>query len=155
MIIRKINKKDNAKIEEIIKSTFIEYELPRIGTAYQDKETTKMFQAYQNENDVYFVIEEDGEVVGGAGVKNLGKEICELQKMYFDKTIRGKGYGKLLITKCLETAKELGDKKCYLETISTLQAAIHIYEKHGFKHLKKPLGNTDHYSCDTWMIKEL
>ena len=158
MIIREIQLKDNAQIEKVIKQTFLEVGLPLVGTAYEDKETTKMYESYKGKNEIYFVVEIDGEVQGGAGIKHLKDfedDVCELQKMYFSSKIRGKGYGKIMIEKCLKSAKELGYKKCYLESASILQTAIHIYEKYGFKHLDKPLGSTGHYSCGVWMIKEL
>ena len=158
MIIREIQLKDNAQIEKVIKQTFLEVGLPLVGTAYEDKETTMMYESYQAENEIYFVIEVDGKVQGGAGIKHLKdfeEDVCELQKMYFSSKIRGKGYGKLIFEKCLQSAKELGYNKCYLESASILKTAIHIYEKFGFEHLDKPLGSTGHYSCGVWMIKEL
>mgnify|MGYP000745937353 FL=1 len=48
-------------------------------------------------------------IKGGAGIcqlKNEAYEICELQKMYFDSMMRGKGLGSLMIEKCLNFAKE-------------------------------------------------
>ncbi|MBT8260875.1 MAG: GNAT family N-acetyltransferase [Flavobacteriaceae bacterium] len=158
MLIREIQLKDNKQIEKVIKDTFIEVGLPLKGTAFEDIETSKMFESYQGENEIYFVIEVNGEVLGGAGVKQLKEfknEVCEIQKMYFSPIIRGKGYGKIIFEKCLQTAKELGYKKCYLESASVLKTAIHIYKKYGFKHLDKPLGNTGHYSCGVWMTKDL
>lgn len=158
MLIREIQIYDNAQIEKVIKDTFIEVGLPLKGTAYEDVETSNMFESYQNKNEIYFVIEIDGVVQGGAGIKHLKdfeSDVCELQKMYFSSKIRGFGYGKLMFEKCLQAAKDLGYKKCYLESASILKTAIHIYEKYGFKHLERPLGNTGHYSCGVWMIKEL
>ena len=158
MIIREIQLKDNAQIEKVIKQTFLEVGLPLVGTAYEDKETTMMYESYLAKNEIYFVIEVDGKVQGGAGIKHLKdfeEDVCELQKMYFSSKIRGKGYGKLIFEKCLQSAKELGYNKCYLESASILKTAIHIYEKFGFEHLDKPLGSTGHYSCGVWMIKEL
>ena len=157
-LIREIEAKDNAQVEHVIRSCFPEFELPLEGTAYADAETPKMFENYQANNEVYFVIEENGEVVGGAGIKPLKDfetDVCELQKMYFLTKVRGKGYGKLLFDKCLKAAKDLGYKQCYLESASQLKAAIHIYESFEFKHLDNPLGNTGHYSCGVWMIKDL
>ena len=55
----------------------------------------------------------------------------------------------------MTTAKEFGYKQCYIESASQLKAAIHIYESYGFKHLKGALGNTGHFSCGVWMIKDL
>lgn len=158
MSIREIQLNDNAQIEQVIKQTFIEIGLPLIGTAYEDKETSKMYQSYQGEKEVYYVLEVNGKVLGGAGLKQLNNykdEVCEIQKMYFSAKIRGKGYGKLIFKKCLEAAKQFGYKRCYIETTPLLKAAIHIYEEFGFEHLDKPLGNTGHYSCGIWMIKNL
>jgi len=157
-LIRKIKPEDNTAIEKVIKDIFSEFNMPMVGTAYEDKETPRMFESYQGEKEVYYIIEENGTVVGGGGIKPLRDfetEVCELQKMYYSPTIRGKGLGKKMFNKCMQAAKDLGYKKCYLESALQLKSAIHIYENNGFIHLDKPLGNTGHYSCGVWMIKDL
>ena len=157
-LIRKIKREDNSAIEQVIKDIFPEFNMPMVGTAYEDKETPRMFESYQGEKEVYYIIEENGTVVGGGGIKPLRDfetEVCELQKMYYSPTIRGKGLGKKMFNKCMQAAKDLGYKKCYLESALQLKSAIHIYENNGFIHLDKPLGNTGHYSCGVWMIKDL
>ncbi|GGK15158.1 N-acetyltransferase [Yeosuana aromativorans] len=156
--VREIQPQDNAQIEQVIRACFHEFKIPLKGTAYEDEETPRMYESYQNNNEVYYVIDVNGEVLGGGGVKPLKDfegDVCEIQKMYFSPKIRGKGYGKLLFEKCIETAKGLGYKQCYLESASQLKAAIHIYESFGFKHLDGALGNTGHFSCGVWMIKDL
>ncbi|KAB8153710.1 GNAT family N-acetyltransferase [Kordia sp. TARA_039_SRF] len=158
MIIREIQLQDNAIMAACIRSVIPEFDMPKVGTAYEDPETDAMYEAYQGEREVYYVIEEDGEVLGGAGIKQLRDNhdnVCELQKMYFFSKTRGKGYGKKLFAKCLEAAKAFGYTQCYIESSPKFKAAIHIYEDFGFKHLDKPLGATGHYSCDVWMLKEL
>lgn len=158
ILIRKIKPNDNVQLEQVIRLCFHEFKIPLQGTAYSDKETSKMFESYQNDNDVYFVIDFNGAILGGGGVKplmNFEADVCEIQKMYFSPTIRGKGYGKQLFELCMEAAKNFGYKKCYLESAPQLKAAIHIYESYGFKHLDGPLGNTGHYSCGVWMLKDL
>jgi len=158
IIIREIQPQDNEQIEQIIRACLHEFKIPLEGTAYSDVETTRMFESYQNSNEVYFVIDADGKVLGGGGVKPLKdfeNEICEIQKMYFYPEIRGKGFGKQLFETCLKSAKALGYKQCYIESASQLKAAIHIYESYGFKYLAGALGSTGHYSCGVWMIKDL
>ncbi|MEP3836677.1 MAG: GNAT family N-acetyltransferase [Algibacter sp.] len=158
IVIREIEPQDNAEIEAVIRSCFHEFDIPLEGTAYTDPETTKMFQSYQNDNEAYFVIECNGKVEGGGGIKPLSDsnvDICEIQKMYFSKKVRGRGYGRALFEKCMQKAKALGYNTCYLESASQLKAAIHIYESYGFSHLDGALGNTGHYSCGVWMIKNL
>lgn len=158
IVIREIQSRDNAQIEQIIRACFHEFKIPLEGTAYTDDETPKMYESYQGKREVYFVIDNGGEILGGAGVKPLKDfetDVCEIQKMYFSPKIRGKGYGKLMFEKCMEEAKQIGYKQCYLESAPQLKTAIHIYESYGFTHLKKALGNTGHYSCGVWMIKDL
>ncbi|MCL4151768.1 UNVERIFIED_CONTAM: hypothetical protein GTU68_016723, partial [Idotea baltica] len=158
IVIREIEQHDNAQIEAAIRNCFPEFGLPLVGTAYADLETLKMFESYQNDNDIYFVVELNGTVLGGGGIKPLKdyeSDVCEIQKMYFSPELRGKGIGKLMFEKCMKAAKDLGYEKCYLESASQLKAAIHIYETFGFKHLDKPLGDTGHFSCGVWMIKDL
>ncbi|WP_339894335.1 GNAT family N-acetyltransferase [uncultured Algibacter sp.] len=158
IVIREIEPQDNAQLEQVIRACFHEFKIPLEGTAYSDAETPRMFESYQNDNDVYYVIDANGEILGGGGVKPLKdneNEVCEIQKMYFSPKVRGKGYGRALFEKCMQAAKALGYKQCYLESASQLKAAIHIYESYGFKHLENALGNTGHYSCGVWMLKDL
>ncbi|PIA82124.1 GNAT family N-acetyltransferase [Gaetbulibacter sp. 4G1] len=158
IVIREIKPEDNAQIEAIIRACFHEFKIPLEGTAYTDNETPKMYESYQNLNEIYYVIDNNGSILGGGGIKPLKdfeNDVCEIQKMYFSPEVRGKGYGKLMFEKCMEVAKKMGYKQCYLESASQLKAAIHIYESYGFKHLKGALGNTGHYSCGVWMIKDL
>lgn len=158
MIIRKIQEKDNQKIEGIIKSTIVEFGLPISGSAYEDRDTEAMYEAYLGQDAIYFVVEVDRNVVGGGGIKPLqgyDNTVCELQKMYLKPSARGKGYGKKIFDMCLKAAKEIGYKQCYLESDPSMTLAIGIYEKNGFKHLNGPLGDTGHTACGVWMLKDL
>ncbi|WP_034040297.1 GNAT family N-acetyltransferase [Wocania ichthyoenteri] len=158
IVIREIKPEDNAQIEAIIRACFHEFKIPLEGTAFADNETPRMYESYQNSNDVYYVIDDNGTILGGGGIKPLKgfeADVCEIQKMYFSPKVRGKGYGKLMFERCMQAAKAFGYKQCYLESASQLKTAIHIYETNGFKHLKGALGNTGHYSCGVWMIKDI
>lgn len=158
IVIREIRPEDNPQIEAIIKGCFPEFKIPLKGTAYEDAETPFMFESYQGEREVYYVIANEKEVLGGGGIKPLqdfDANVCELQKMYFSPKVRGKGFGKLMFKRCLQAAKDFGFEICYLESASQLKAAIHIYEDFGFEHRTEPLGNTGHYSCGVWMTKTL
>nr|WP_298995444.1 GNAT family N-acetyltransferase [uncultured Polaribacter sp.] len=157
-IIREIKPTDNKEVAKIIRSVILEMGAPKVGTAYEDKATDTMFETYQKEKSSYFVLEHNNTIVGGAGIAQLDNydgNVCELQKMYFLPIARGKGLGSKLITICLEKAKELGFETCYLETLPYMKAAVKLYNKYGFKNLDKPMGNTCHYNCNVWMIKEI
>lgn len=158
MIIREIKLEDNAQIEAIITACFNEFYLPKAGSSLEDDDVKQMYEGFQESNAVFYVVEDNGEVLGGGGVKQLkGAEnnTCELQKMYFHPKARGKGYGKQLFDLCMESAADLGYDYCYLESASQLKSAIKLYELNGFKHLEKPLGKTGHVICGVWMLKNL
>ncbi len=157
-IIREIEAKDNSKIATTIRKVLIEFGVPKVGTAYADKILDTLYENYNTQNAVYFVVEKDGAIYGGAGIKqleNYNGNVCELQKMYFLPEARGIGLGEKLIHVCLQKAKEFGFKQCYLETLPYMESARKLYKKVGFKDLKERMGDTGHYSCNLWMLKDL
>ncbi|WP_334055533.1 GNAT family N-acetyltransferase [Polaribacter sp. P097] len=157
-IIREIQPKDDAALAKVIREVILEMGAPKVGTAYEDKATDNMYQQYQKPTSVYYVVTHNNKVVGGAGIAQLDNfedSTCELQKMYFLPIARGKGLGSKLIKLCLDKAKDLGFTNCYLETLPYMQAAVKLYKRNGFINLEKPMGNTAHYNCNVWMIKEI
>lgn len=155
-MIRKIEQKDNAAVAQLIRHVLTEHNVPKVGTAYADASLDCMYETYNRPRSVYFVIEDNGEIIGGAGIaplENGADDICELQKMYFLPQARGTGMGSKMMQQCLDAAVAFGFKKCYLETISSLKAAQVLYKKSGFDYLEEPMGNTGHNSCEVWMLK--
>ena len=68
--------------------------------------------------------------------------------MYFLPAIRGKGLAKKLALMAMEQAREMGFKRCYLETTAFLKEAIALYEHLGFEHIDYALGCTGHVDCE-------
>ena len=158
IIIREITKADNIAIAQVIRSVLIEFGVPKVGTAYEDEALDMMYETYTLNNANYFVVVFNGNIIGGAGIAPLegyDSTVCELQKMYFLPIARGKGIGSKMMKICLQKALELNYKKCYLETMPYMKSARKLYQKSGFIDLNAPMGNTGHYSCSKWMIKEL
>ncbi len=158
IIIREIAPSDNPAIAKLIREVLVEFGAPKVGTAYEDSSLDVLSEVYDKRRAVYFVVELNDQVIGGAGISQLANtsdDICELQKMYFSPSARNKGLGTKLIQKCMQEAKKMGFNKCYLETLPYMKSAIKLYQKIGFKLLDAPIGNTGHYSCTEWMLKEL
>ncbi len=157
-VIRQIQPSDNPKIAAAIRSVLIEVGVPKVGTAYADKALDEMFETFNKPTSRYFVVESNGEIYGGAGVAQLDNydgPICELQKMYFKSEARGKGLGSKMMAMCLEQAKTFGYKQCYIETMPYMENARKLYRKVGFYYIDAPMGDTGHYSCSVWMLKNL
>jgi putative acetyltransferase len=158
IIIREIQREDNEQIAAVIRQVFIDDNYPKTGTAFADTQLDSMFEVYNKPKAIYFVVEDNGKIIGGAGVSQLDnseENICELQKMYFLQEARGKGIGLQIIQKCLSMATEFGYESCYLETLPEMLIAQNLYKKVGFNYICAPLGGTGHTSCPVWMIKKL
>ena len=157
--IRTIEEKDNAAIANVIRRTLEEFGANHPGTVYYDDATDALYSLFQNTNrSIYFIAERNDEVVGGGGIfpsAGLPEDTCELVKMYLLPHVRGIGLGKKLIQQCIDFAKQAGYQNIYLETMPELKQALKTYEKFGFEYINHSMGNTGHFGCELWMLKQL
>ena len=158
MVIREIRKEDNPLLGDIIRGCFADYDATQQGTVFSDPVIDRLYEAFSGERSAYFVLELEGEVVGGSGIqplKGASGDTCELQKMYLKQEARGKGYGQLLLRRCLDFARQAGFRFCYLESLPELKDALKMYEKTGFRYIPERMGNTGYYGCSLFMLREL
>ena len=157
--LRRISASDNPAIAAVIRTVSAEYGLTADkGYTVADPNLDELFQVYSQPGAAYWVVEQNGQVVGGGGVAPLGcsePDICELQKMYFLPSVRGQGLAKKLALMAMDYAREQGFKRCYLETTAFLKEAIGLYEHLGFQHIDYALGCTGHVDCEVRMLREL
>jgi putative acetyltransferase len=156
--IRPIREADNAVIAAIIRKILIEFGANKPGTVYFDPTTDNLFQLFSIADSAYYIAEADDKIVGGSGVfptPGLPEGCCELVKLYLLSEMRGQGLGLLLMERCFQRAIDFGFTHMYLETMPELRTAIGLYEKAGFSFLPGPLGQSGHFGCDLWMIKNL
>lgn len=148
----------NRQLAHIIRSSLMEFDIDLQGTVFVDPYLDDMCGHFSVPPKRYFVAIEDGRVLGGSGIAPLddtNPDVCELQRMFVTKDARGKGIGHQLMQTCLDAAKKDGYKQCYLETFEEMKPAIKLYERSGFVQIYQPMGNTGHYACKNWMIREL
>jgi len=156
--IRPIEPADNPAIAATIRNTLAEFGANRPGTAYYDAATDDMYGSFQLPGSRYYVGLLDDQIAGGGGIypsAGLPPGVCELVKMYLNPIARGHGLGKQLIEVSLAFARRTGYRQVYLETMPELEKAVSIYERFGFHHLDRSMGNTGHYGCSIWMLKDL
>lgn len=156
--LRPISPADDAAVAAIIRSVMPEFGASGPGFAIHDPEVSAMCAAYDRPGAAYFVVELDGRVLGGGGVAPLdgGPDgVCELRKMYFLPELRGRGAGAALIAHCLDAARALGHRQCYLETLRGMDAAQKLYERTGFRRLDGPMGATGHFGCNRFYLRDL
>jgi GNAT superfamily N-acetyltransferase len=83
-----------------------------------------------------FLAKSRDEIVGSAALLSAHPGIYELAKMTVIPSWQGRGISKLLLDKCLETARVLGARKLVLFSHHKLEAALQLYLKYGFVHVE-------------------
>jgi putative acetyltransferase len=158
IIYRTLKKEDNKEIADLIRTVFREFNIARPGTVYFDPTTDDLFSLFGIKGAKYWIAEENGVIIGGCGVyptPGLPEGCAELVKFYLKSLYRGKGIGWQLMEMTFESAREFGFKQLYLESLPELGKAISLYDRAGFKRISTPLGNSGHFGCDIWMLKDL
>jgi len=157
-LIRPIRRDDNAAVADIIRDVMTEFGAVGCNFSISDPEVDAMFEAYPAPTAAFFVVERAGRVLGCGGLGPLAagpSDVCELRKMYFRPELRGTGMGTRLLGVILDAAREAGYRRCYLETLGNMTDARRLYRRHGFEAMDRPLGNTGHSGCNSWMIRDL
>jgi putative acetyltransferase len=158
IIYRPIEEKDNKGIADLIRKVFREFNIHRPGTVYFDPTTDDLYKLFSTPGSEYWIAEENNIIIGGCGVyptPGLPEGCAELVKLYLSASQRGRGIGRQLMEKTFGSAKRFGYRKLYLESLPELSRAISLYEKAGFKFITGPMGNSGHFGCNIWMLKDL
>ena len=159
MKYREITGQDDAALAKIIRYNLKAHGLNLPGTVYFDNNLDHLSDFYLDENHkrfYYVLLDGEDNVIGGIGLAEFEffEDCAELQKLYLTDDVKGSGTGYKLIELIENKAREYGYKRLYLETHTNLAAAIHIYEKCGFKAIEKPVGVV-HATMNRFYIKEL
>ncbi len=88
-------------------------------------------------------------IVGSAALIKEPGNMYELAKMSVAPAFRGMGISKMLLEKCIGTAKQGKAEKIILFSNSQLKTALRLYEKYGFKYV--PVSGTSFLSADIKM----
>jgi putative acetyltransferase len=158
VIYREVKKEDNILLARMIRQVFKEHDAPQSGTVFSDPTTDDLFGLFLKSRSVLWVAELAGTPAGCCGIyptEGLAYGCAELVKYYLSESERGKGTGRHLMELCIVSARKLGYKKLYIESMPHFSKAVRIYEKLGFQKLSSPLGNSGHTTCSIWMLLEL
>lgn len=95
---------------------------------------------------IIYLAKKGDEIVGSLGLLKEKEGEYELIKMAVATQYQGRGISKMLMDKCLNTARAWKVKKIGLYSNSQLQRAIKIYENYGFRSVPvvdSPLATAD------------
>lgn len=81
----------------------------------------------------HVVVIHAGDMAVGCGAfKSFGEEAVEVKRMFTSPEQRQRGIASMVLSELEEWARELGYRRCVLETGTMLQHAIALYKKHGY-----------------------
>jgi amino-acid N-acetyltransferase len=86
---------------------------------------------YENVRD-FFVIEEDGCIVGCCALHIMWEDLAEVKSLAVDESVQGKGYGRALVSACLDEARSMGIPRVFALTFIPA-----FFEKLGFTRIDK------------------
>jgi len=76
------------------------------------------------------------ELVGCIALRKLDDYTCEMKRLFLRPAFRGKGYGRQMIDKLIEAARDIGYERMWLDSLpGKMDAAIALYRELGFKEI--------------------
>ncbi|MEB3231664.1 MAG: GNAT family N-acetyltransferase [Leptolyngbyaceae bacterium] len=157
-LIRSWQPSDRQQVVDIARCVLEEYDMV-LSPDSTDWDVIQVEQAYWETNGTFLVVEEGGKIVGSGAyhpcdrASKPGDQGAELRKMFLLPHVRGQGLGGYLLTLLEQTAADNGFTEMWLETSTRMQAAIKMYERHGYY---QPENADIHIQrCDRIYVKSL
>jgi GNAT superfamily N-acetyltransferase len=101
--------------------------------AYAAETFAEFGRQIRPDRDRLWLAERDGQLVGSIGI--LGREdgVAQLRWFLVDRSARGTGLGRRLVSEALAFCRATGYRSVYLWTVPELEAAAHLYRTAGFR----------------------
>jgi putative acetyltransferase len=130
--LRNFKNDDGQGVKDLI-LTILAKEYPFDKKAYADSDLDKIGEVYGGRKDSFFVIEEDGKIVGTVGVKGETADEALLRRLFIEQGHRKKGYGSQLLKTAVRFCRDNGYRKMYFRCTDRMVDAMRLCEKEGFK----------------------
>ncbi len=130
-VLRPYKNEDAKGVKELILS-ILANEYPFDRSAYSDSDLDRIDKVYGGKKDAFFVIEEDGEIVGTGGIKEETKDDALLRRLFVDFKHRRRGYGNQLLKKAIESSRAAGYRRIYFRCTDRMKDAMRLCVKNGF-----------------------
>lgn len=129
---------DTKEQYEIVGGLFEEYASSLgLDLAFQnfEAELKNLPGAYSAPDGCILLVKINGDFAGCVALRRFDNDACEMKRMYVKPKFQGNGIGKLLAETIVEKAKEKGYGKMRLDTVSSMEKAIKLYQTLGFKEI--------------------
>jgi ribosomal protein S18 acetylase RimI-like enzyme len=103
----------------------------------------------------FFVSEENGEITGFAVNRVQDGSTIELAGIIVRDDLLGKGIGSLLISQCIESARDAGFASMVVKTEASNERAIGFYMKRGFVRIGNAVETVENSKIDLAMLRRV
>jgi GNAT superfamily N-acetyltransferase len=128
---------DDAEGVRTLILSILSKEYPFDKSAYSDSDLNRIAETYGGPNDTFFVVEDDGEIVGTVGVKAETEADALLRRLFVDVKHRQHGYGSALVDKAIEFCRRKGYKRVIFRCTGRMANAMKLCEKKGFRETER------------------
>jgi len=100
-----------------------------------NRELAKLPGEYSTPTGRILIAREGSAIVGCVALRRLDEEVCEMKRLYVQPAFRGRGIGKQLAECVIKQARESGYRRMKLDTLASMEVAIHLYLSLGFNRI--------------------
>ena len=135
--IRPATNADRERILRLVEGILAEFGL-RSDRASSESDLNDIEGTYFRTGGRFEVVEDrDGSLLGTYGVLPLDRHTCKLRKMYLVPRARGVGLGRRMLERAVAYARGVGCRTIILETVSSMEDAVRLYMRAGFRPLAR------------------
>ncbi len=95
------------------------------------------YTSIPQEDGKLLILEEAEQVIGMGAITRYSEDVGEVQRMYIKPEYRGRGWGKQLLKKLIDVAKEIEYTALRLDTGGFMDTAKYVYTSVGFREISE------------------
>ena len=123
-----------------------------MGKKFDPSGRHSFYNDIEKEFEVFYCLTCQDKVIGTVALKKINDDTVELKAMYLDRDFRGRGFGRLMLDKVTDEARNRGYKSIVLDSMSRYKDALRLYENAGFKNTER---YNDNVYADVFMRLDL
>lgn len=131
MIIREYQPGDRDAVVALVSRVLGEFGF-EANVAGVERDLREAHERYAGDRAGFWVLDDDGEVVGTVAIRPKDERTCEIKRLYLRPDVRGSGLGQRLYEHAEAFARRAGYQRIWLDSSRRFTRARKLYERNGF-----------------------